>query len=92
MRNKELKVQIKYTQEGRVTIPREVRKLLKLEHTDAFDVTVEDGRIIFDPVIKDRCEVCGSTEMLFKVLDNKGEYYCVCDNCAKQLIKHFGVK
>lgn len=86
MRNKELKVQIKYTQEGRVTIPREVRKLLKLEYTDAFDVTVEDGKIILDPVDKIKCEICGKTEMLFEVYDRDANTkYYVCEECSKQI-------
>lgn len=86
MRNKELKVQIKYTQEGRVTIPREVRKLLKLEYTDAFDVTVEDGKIILDPVNKIKCEICGKTEMLAEVYDrDANNKYYICVECAKQI-------
>lgn len=86
MKNKELKVQIKYTQEGRVTIPREVRKLLKLEYTDAFDITVEDGKIILDPVDKIKCEICGKTEMLFEVYDRDANTkYYVCEECSKQI-------
>lgn len=88
MKNKELKVQINYTQEGRVTIPREVRKMLKLEYVDAFDVTVENGRIILEPVNKYKCEICGHTEMLIEVLDkNNNNKYYVCEDCAEQ-IKH----
>lgn len=88
MKNKELKVQIKYTQEGRVTIPREVRKLLKLEYTDAFDITVEDGKIILDPVDKVKCEICGKTKMLTEVhdADSDNKYY-VCLDCVYQIEK-----
>ena len=88
MKNKELKVQINYTQEGRVTIPREVRKMLKLEYVDAFDVTVENGKIILDPINKIKCEICGNTKMLFEVKDNNTDHkYYVCKNCSEQ-IKH----
>lgn len=88
MKNKELKVQIKYTQEGRVTIPREVRRLLKLEYTDAFDITVEDGKIILDPVNKIKCEICGKTEMLSEVYDrDSNNKYYVCLECAEQIEK-----
>lgn len=86
MKDKELKVQINYTQEGRVTIPREVRRMLKLEYTDAFDVTVENGKIVLDPVNKIKCEICGNTKELVEIHDlNTENRYYVCSDCIGQI-------
>lgn len=36
---------------GQITIPKEIRKQLNLQENDQLEVTVEDGRIILQPVV-----------------------------------------
>lgn len=70
---------IKYTDEGRVTIPREIRRLLKLQKGDEFEVTA-DSEALHLKVVKKRCSVCGKITDVISIQDID-----ICKDCLKTI-------
>lgn len=67
---------------GRVVIPMEIRRSFNLKEGDGFEVTVEDGRIILDPVYTSRCVFCAGEDDLLP--------YCekyICKDCIAKVYK-----
>lgn len=66
--------------QGRIVIPKEMRRVLNLESKDKVDITMRDDCIVLRPYDKDdKCVVCNGP------LDNAT--VCVCDNCIQVLYK-----
>ena len=77
---KRLKTIVSYNEkDGRFTIPREIRKLLKLESVDELELNIDRGIIMITP-IRDRCVFCNTREKLSKV-----GIYSVCENCKEEI-------
>ena len=79
---------IKYNNgDGRVTIPRELRKKLKLNFVSELSLSVKNNKIILEPEIK-RCFGCGAVENLdYQVGDE-----FICKDCYKKITKKDGNK
>lgn len=77
---KQIKTIVSYSEkDGRFTIPREIRKLLKLENVNELELDIEKGIITITPV-RDRCIFCNSKERLSRI----GEY-SICEKCLNEL-------
>lgn len=72
-------VEIVYTNDGRITIPRSIRRVLNLTKEDRFSVEVEDNKIILEK-ISDSCDLCGS-------INNTKDYENIklCEKCKETL-------
>jgi len=73
---------VKYADDGRVTIPREIRSHLKLKGGTDLAMKVEDGNIVISKP-EHRCFVCGSDKVI-----PFGEKY-ICEECKAELKKVF---
>lgn len=80
MAEKHIMNKILYTREGRITIPRDVRKLLNLEYGDEFEVSTINSNTLELRVIRDRCEICGKQDKVVKVADIN-----ICRGCLKKI-------
>ena len=69
----------KVDQLGRVVLPAEMRKQLRIDVGDLVDISVEDGRFVLEKV-EQRCVFCGSTEEL---REYRGRL--VCPGCVAAL-------
>ena len=64
---------------GRVVLPKEICRNLRLETGDQIEIEVVPAGILLSPV-KSSCGICGSTENLL-VLDGAA----ICESCARRL-------
>lgn len=79
----ELNFLVKYSSDGRITIPREVRKELQLEEPQDLELYVDDiGRIVVTPKAK-RCRICNTQDIQEHTIQGKIVY--LCNNCVKAL-------
>ena len=67
---------------GRITIPREIRKLRKLESGTPMEYYVrDDGEILLKKYMpSESCVICGSEEGLQKIKDSH-----ICTDCIQEL-------
>ena len=70
---------IRYTDEGRITIPREIRRLLNLQKGDEFEVTA-DNEALHLKVVKKRCNVCGKITDVISIKNID-----ICKECLKKI-------
>lgn len=73
------KISIKYNSDGRITIPRSIRRLMNLKGGQEFDLTVVDNKIVLEPVQK-RCSVCGKTEGIVEIKSGETTIH-MCKDC-----------
>lgn len=66
--------------DGRVQIPKLIRKRLKIKSGDFLTVDVEKGNIVLSP-LKNKCVLCENENGL-KILD--GNYICL--NCVEKVV------
>ena len=64
---------------GRFCIPKEIRRVLKIDDNDSLEIFVEDNSIILRKFLP-ACVFCSSTEDLIDYKDK-----CVCINCIRTL-------
>lgn len=66
---------------GRVVIPKEMRKTLKINEEDLVDIYLKDGVICIESV-KLQCVLCGSKEedKLFQI-----DGVHICENCINRV-------
>lgn len=67
---------------GRVVIPKEMRKTLKIEPGDPLDIYFCDGVICID-ACKLQCSICGAREDASELCDVEG--IILCDKCARKI-------
>lgn len=60
---------------GRVTLPKEMRKTLKVKETDPVDIYLKDGVICIEPA-RLQCVCCGSTDDE-KLIEVNGVHMCL---------------
>ena len=60
---------------GRIVLPMEIRKSLKIKENDELDVALDNGCIVIYPHIR-VCKICGS-----KQIENKE--FLLCKNCVE---------
>lgn len=65
---------------GRVVIPKEMRKVLKLKNGEPVDIYLENGIISIKPV-KLQCVCCGMSEE-DKLVENRGVH--ICTSCMNE--------
>lgn len=81
---------VKYSSDGRITIPREVRLQLELNEAQDLELHVdENNQIIVNKKIK-RCNICNSEEVYECKVNNRIVY--LCDKCLDELSAGRGVK
>jgi len=76
---------VKYSADGRITLPREVRQELKLRGGKDLSLHIEDGKIVVEQIGK-KCSICGSDEDLstYNVGNVKVD---ICNKCLLELKK-----
>ena len=75
---------------GRVTLPKEMRRTLKINEKDPVDIYFKDGIICIEP-FKLKCVDCGSTEEE-KLMDINGVLHCrSCAVDMAQDMKKYGL-
>lgn len=87
MKENKVKVLAKYSPDGRITIPKEIRIALGLETVSEFEITVKDRDIVLEPVRR-RCTICGRNLVGIE----KHEIapgIVLCYDCYKVFAKHF---
>lgn len=69
---------------GRVVMPMELRRAFNLDTGADLQIYVEDGRIIFEPIKKGCCAICGAIDAPPNepVAFND---HVICSSCADQL-------
>ena len=71
---------------GRVVLPLEVRKELGLPAGSGVEVTVENGRIILEPVPEHCCTVCHKeAESLYEISGIPSCGIRLCESCLEKL-------
>lgn len=83
-----MKFLVKYSDDGRVTIPREVRLALELQGRQDLELSVKDQQIIIEKATH-KCVICGS-EQVNECVVNKHTTY-LCNDCLKELPKEWRV-
>ena len=73
---------VKYADDGRVTVPREIRSHLKLKGGTDLAMRVEGENIVISKPAQ-RCFVCGSDKVI-----PFGERY-ICEGCKAEIKKVF---
>ena len=81
MSKEKINTVLKYNQDGRITIPMELRRALKLENISEFWLSVENDNMTLKP-IREKCVLCGSEEHTRKIGD-----YVLCKNCYNEIVK-----
>ncbi|MEG1565404.1 MAG: AbrB/MazE/SpoVT family DNA-binding domain-containing protein [Bacilli bacterium] len=79
-----MKFLLKYSSDGRITLPREIRNELKLQ--GGIDVTAEviDGKVIISvPTI--RCNLCGIHNDVKRYTSKDNTEVVLCSECKKVL-------
>lgn len=66
---------------GRIVIPADMRRLLKIKTNDQLHIATDGDRLIIEKK-QDTCALCGGTEALIKT----GEKY-ICEQCHRKLFK-----
>lgn len=64
---------------GRIVIPKEIRKIFRIEEKDGLEIYVEDDRIILKKY-EPSCIFCGSSEDIVDFKDKN-----ICSECAKKI-------
>ena len=72
---------------GRITFPKEARKLLGIEEGDLMEIYVQDGEFRVKPV-HTQCVCCGETEDKVKLIEQNG--VLMCQNCIESFQKKIG--
>lgn len=80
MSKEKIKTILRYNQDGRITIPLELRRALKLENTSEFWLSVEKGTMTLEP-IREKCSFCCANEAVKKVGD-----FAMCKDCYTNLL------
>ena len=74
---------VKYnSRDGRFTIPRELRRELKLDKVDRLQLTVKNNQIILEPEAEPKCDLCGSIDCLLNDVNG----HTICMDCYKDII------
>lgn len=66
---------------GRIVIPKEIRKVLRIEEKDGLEIYVEEDRIILKKY-EPSCIFCGESEGLIDFNDKN-----ICPECAAKIGK-----
>lgn len=66
---------------GRIVLPVELRRNLKISSRDALEIFVEDDKIILKKY-NQSCAFCGSEDNLLEFKER-----CICSDCLEQLKK-----
>jgi transcriptional pleiotropic regulator of transition state genes len=69
---------------GRITLPKEMRKSLKINESDPVDIYVDKGVICIKPC-KLQCVLCGANDEN-KLVKRNGVH--VCTDCIEELAVH----
>lgn len=73
----------KFDELGRITIPKEMRRSLKLNEKDPVDIYLKNGTICIIPVREASCAICGSDNTgMIKVNDSH-----ICLDCLDLVYK-----
>ena len=73
---------------GRITLPKELRRTLRIADGDPVEIYTEEDKIIlkkYEPSTV--CKICGSTNNVKS--DHNGEI-AICNKCATKIRKMFG--
>ena len=65
---------------GRIVIPKEMRRTLKIKEGDPVDIYFKEGAICIEP-FKIECVMCGDTE--HRLISRNG--VLICEDCIKYL-------
>ena len=85
--NSKYRLTIKYNSDGRITIPRSIRRLLDLKGGQDFDLTIEGNKIILEPT-QVICSICGSSDGV-KTIESDNKTVYICESCLGSLRKRF---
>ncbi|HAU84330.1 MAG TPA: AbrB family transcriptional regulator [Lachnospiraceae bacterium] len=72
---------------GRVTFPKEARKMLRMEEGTPVEIYVENGGFCVKPV-KNYCACCGEAEDKKELVELNG--MLLCKECIKDFSKKIG--
>ena len=81
---------VKYSSDGRITIPREVRLQLELNEAQDLELHVDENNQIVVTKKLRRCNICGSEEVFECKVNNRIVH--LCDKCLDELKEGRGVK
>jgi len=68
---------------GRITIPSEYRRMLKINNNDTMNIHIEGKGLVLLPVMIE-CQLCCNTEDLISISD-----YVICSECFKTFKDYF---
>ena len=71
---------------GRVTLPKEYRKVLNINESDPVDMYLDNGIICIKPA-KLQCVICGTEENGSNLITVEGVH--LCRDCGCKVIDHF---
>lgn len=77
----------KFDELGRITIPKEMRRSLKLKEKDPVDIYLNNGAICMEPVREASCAICSNSSVGMLKVNNKH----ICLNCL-DLVREEGKK
>jgi AbrB family looped-hinge helix DNA binding protein len=71
---------------GRIVVPKEIRKSLAYAPDQAFDISVEDDKVILTPTdtecYPNHCKVCGCKKSLL-MFNKNGSKFSICSSCQE---------